>query len=49
MDSGIIAYLMVGSRSLAVGATVKQSGRIATLEQIVKLVDYSRRVLVQAN
>ena len=33
MDSGIMAYLMVGSRSLAVDATVKQSGRIATLNR----------------
>jgi hypothetical protein len=45
----IAVSFLIGVSCSPPGATPKHSGPIATLEQIVRLADYSRRALLQAN
>ena len=45
----IAISFLFSSAVFAVSATAKQRGPIATFEQIVKFVDYSRGALLQAN
>jgi hypothetical protein len=45
----IVFSLLIGLSSSSPKCDGKHSGSIATLEQIVRLVDYSHRMLVQLN
>jgi hypothetical protein len=45
----IAVSFLIGLSSPPPGATAKHSDPITTLEQIVRLVDYSRRGLLQVN
>jgi hypothetical protein len=45
----IAASFLIGLSCSPPGGTAKHSGSITTFEEIVRLVDYSRRALLQAN